>query len=110
MFVFLGLFVDIEITINCTQYAYSSPSSIPSSLILTVLCFFCLFSLLIYGFRIYFEMKRIEVSRNIIIKVCSRFPLRFPSDDHNSLYLILYLFLPSHHRDFVSLRFHRVGL
>ena len=88
IFVFLGLFVDIEITINCTQYAYSSPCSIPSSLILTVLCFFCLFSLLIYGFRIYFEMKRIEVSRNIIVKVCFRFPL-------DSFQMIIILFISS---------------
>ena len=46
---------------------FSLPMLSPS-LVLTALCVFCLVSLLIYGGKIYKEMKRIEVSRNIIIK------------------------------------------
>ena len=54
--VFLSLFFNVVITLNGIH------------LVLTALCVFCLVSLLIYGGKIYKEMKRIEVSRNIIIK------------------------------------------
>ena len=66
----------------------SSLFNFQSSVILTMLCFFCLFSLLLYGIRIYYEMKRIEVSRNIIIKVGSYVCLK-------SLQMIIILFISS---------------